>query len=187
MIRATRYDDLYIHLLVELPQGWSWASGKEPSNLVTQISRASNTGGDDGVCKFAFPFELASPASFRSFAFFSPRLFAGLREGMKCRLFRSFLLAAKFPLVSGRFFLFFPWLVVLVHPKCSPCVSLRLVSLAISRARARALSLPPRTPPYLSLSRSLSGIFCHASRLSNFLVRSYYFRPDPLTLFVLTI
>lgn len=52
------YDDLYIHLLVELPQGWSWASGKEPSNLVTQISRASNAGGDDGVYKFAFPFEL---------------------------------------------------------------------------------------------------------------------------------
>lgn len=52
------YDDLYIHLLVELPQGWSWAGGKEPANLVTQMSRASNAGGDDGVCKFAFPFEL---------------------------------------------------------------------------------------------------------------------------------
>ena len=68
MLRATtRYDDLYIHLLVELPQGWSWASGKEPSNLVTQISRASNAGADDGVYKFAFPFELVRQAFFPPF------------------------------------------------------------------------------------------------------------------------
>lgn len=51
------YDNLYVNLLFELPNGWQWAHS-EPPQFVTQVSRASHIGDDDGVCKFAYPFEL---------------------------------------------------------------------------------------------------------------------------------